>query len=364
MRIASTAMILLMLAGAAMAGVSNVTLSEVGDSGISGTATIITGQYAGTTPRTRVEFDARLNKMPSADMVYEAWLIDNESGMKQSLGILDGSMLSAGMTMRSFKAGSPWDVIAISSEPADDMNPMPAKIVAQGNLPGTMVSSADWATMAVMPANDMFQQQLAMQRWNVTSDQFATLRMDGLMYSDINLVLNIAARCGRTPMDVATDYMMWGGDLNKLASSCNMTVAQLLTPMPMVAVAGSIQEYTPGTTMAIPNYYLMRPNGQMVVSRDDWMRYRRAGYTWEQVAMAANISQRTGVSVSHILKMNKVQGLGFSQIALNYGLRPTEVMDVSQWPWERGGGMETIVPVTPKPMPSSTMHETGEGENY
>jgi hypothetical protein len=55
------------------------------------------------------------------------------------------------------------------------------------------------------------------------------------------------------------------------------------------------------------------------------------------------------MSVGDILRMNKIQGLTFSQIALDHNIRPTVVMDVSAWPWERDGGMETMVPVTPAP---------------
>ncbi len=358
MKTAIAAVIVLMLAGAALAGVNNVSLRSDADPGFTGTATIITGQFGGATPYTSLEVNARLSGMPSSGMICEAWLVDKDSTMKRSLGVLDGSMLSARTKMASFKPGSPWDSIAITMEPADDTDPMPGKIIAQGDLPGRNVMSSDWAAVAVLPENEMFQQQLAMQRWDLTSDQFMALRMDGLMYSDINLVSNIASRCNRTPTQVAADYMMWGGNLSRLADTCNMTVAQLLMPVPMVAVAGSIQEMSPESTTMIPGYYLKRPNGQVVVSRADWMRHQSAGYTWREVAMAANIAKRTGISVGDILRINKVQGKGFSQIALDHGLRPSAVMDVSRWPWERGGGMETMVPVKPEPMPSEMTPET------
>ncbi len=355
MRTLIAATVLLMLAGAAFAAVSNVSLGPVSDSGISGATTTIIGSYGGVTPHNHAEVNVRMSQLPPSNSVYEAWLIDNDSNAKRSLGVLDGVHLNANMITPRFSGSGPWDAIAISTEPVNDSSPLPTTIVAQGMLPGSGVSSSDFTSAAVLPPDEALQMQLAMDRFNLTRDQVVAMRMDGLRYRDINLAGNIAMRCGnRSAMQVAREYVESGADLAAVAGTCNMTVAQLLNPAPVVVVAGTQQEYVPGTTMVVPNYYLRRPNGAFVVTRDQWERYRDAGYSWQEVAMAANISRMTGERVGDILRATKTQGLTFRQIAASRNIVWDDVDDVSMWPWERGGGEETIVIVTPRGTTSTT----------
>ncbi len=347
MRIAIAVAVLLMLSGAVFADVNNVNLGSVQNSGISGTATTITGTYGGVTPHTHLELNARMNQLPPSDSVYQAWLIDNQSNARQSLGVFEGNFLSADMTFTAFSDTGPWDAVAVSVEPANDMNPLPDRIVALGNLPGNDVASNDFDRVAILPPDESLQRQFAMQRFNMTNQQVMALRMQGLTYRDINLVGNIAAQCDRSLQQVAQEYMQSGANLAQLASTCNTTVASLLTPAPGIAIAGARQELVPGTSMMVPNFYLTRPNGARVITYTQWQRFRNSGYSWREVAVAANISQRTGERVGDILQMTRVQGMTFAQIAMDRNIDPDDVMDVSAWPWERDG-TETVIIVTPQ----------------
>ena len=58
------------------------------------------------------------------------------------------------------------------------------------------------------------------------------------------------------------------------------------------------------------------------------------GYDWRSIAIASNISMRTGDSVRDILAMTNT-GLTWPQIARNYGLNPKDVIDVSSYPFRR-----------------------------
>ncbi len=351
MKLAIALTVLLMLSGAALADVSNITLAPVSNSGVSGTATAIAGTFGGVTPHSHLELNARLNQLPSANMVYQAWLVDNDSNTKQSLGIFEGNQISAAMTLPRFSSSmGPWDAVAVSMESANDTSPLPGTIVALGNLPGNSLSSSDFGSMAVLPQDEMFQRQIAMQRFNLTNDQITSLRMQGLTYRQIHLVGNIAANCNQSPITVAQNYMNSGADLVAVANTCNTTVAQLLTPVPFTAVAGFQGTVTPGTpyvSNTAPSYYLMRPNGARVLTYSQWQRFRNSGYDWREVAMAANISQRTGVPVGDILLQTRLQGLTFRQIAMNYGIPWSDVDNMNMWPWERDG-QEVVVLVTPQ----------------
>lgn len=325
------------------ADVRNINLTAVAASGVSGSASTLSSSYGGVTPHTHVEINARLNQLPATGKVYQAWLIDNDSSMRQSLGLFEGSNLHVSMLWPTRVSGSPWDSFAVSLEPADDTDPAPGTIVAQGNVPSTTVAASDFPSMVVLPAGEPLMRDLAIQRFGLTATQINELRMRGLSYSTIELVANVASRCSRPLYDVVSQYMESGGSLDQIASTCNTTVASLLTPAPMMAVAGFQGEVTSEVSSGVmmPLYYKQFPNGRPVISVQQWQLLNQQGNSWRDIAVAANVSAQTGESVEDLLRMTRVQGQTWTSIAVTRGLHPADIMDVSQWPFTQATGPMT-----------------------
>ena len=360
--------VLAMVSLPAPAGVRNINLTPVGAQGVSGSATTISGEIMGSNPYFNVEVNANISTPPASQMVYEAWLVDNEGNTKQSLGTFSGSMLSSRKQWAHF--AEPWDSLAISLEPAHETNPAPATIVAQGNLPGSEVSAANFMTTTILPQDESFQRQLVMQRFNLTNDQVTSLRMQGCDYGQIALVANAASKCNKTVADVS-NMLMSGQTWEQIASSCNTTVASLLTPVPLTAVAGFRAEVSPVGT---PMYYRMFPNGRPVISVYTWQLLNQQGYSWRDVAVAANIAAATGDTPEDLLRMIRIQGQTWRDIAINRGLNPDSVMDVSRWPFTQATrpmskserqmererfGMMTTQPMQTMPSQMETMPPSG-----
>jgi hypothetical protein len=85
-------------------------------------------------------------------------------------------------------------------------------------------------------------------------------------------------------------------------------------------------------------YYRMYPNCTPVLLQDQWLSYQRRGFSWIDVAIAANISSMTGDNIDNLLRQVRVSGNTWSQIVMNLGLDPAKVYDVSGWPWDRTPG--------------------------
>ena len=352
--------VLAMVSLPALAGVRNVNLSPVGTQGVSGNATTISGEIGGSNPYFNVEVDASISTPPASNMVYEAWLVDTEGNAKRYIGAFSGSMLS---TREQFAHwAEPWDSLAVSLEPAHNQNLMPTTIVAQGNLPGSDVSAANFMTTTVLPQDEPFLRQLVAQRFNLTNDQITSLRMQGWDYGQVALVANAAAKCSKPVADISS-MLMQGQTWEQIASSCNTTVASLLTPIPMTAVAGFQAEVTPMVSMPMP-IYRTYPNGSPVISLQTWQRLNAQGYSWRDVAVAANIAAQTGQNTEDLLRMVRIQGQIWRDIAIERGLKPDSVMDTSQWPFtqatrpmsrsERQMERERFGMMTTQPMPSET----------
>lgn len=344
----------------AMSAVNNISLAAAGNSGITGSASAIAGSFGGVTPHAHLEVNVMMSRLPDANMVYEAWLVDSKSNMKQSIGVLDGRLLNANLTLPGFDPNGPWNAVAVSMEPVNDTNLAPATIVAQGDLPGTAVTASNFTTAAVLPPDESFQRQLTMQRFGLTGDQVTAMRMQGVRYREINLVANAAAQCNQNPLQALDTYMRNGTEPSALASMCNTTVASILTPMPMQAVAGAIQETGPMTSMpgtmgaGMPTVaplmiYRTYPNGAPVLTESMWRSYQRRGYSWDDVAIATNIASMSNVNIDDLLRMIRIQGLTWNQIIMEQGLKPSNVYDISGWPFSRTGRSLT----TPNPPSSS-----------
>lgn len=341
------AVLLIVTASVMAAGVNNVQLNAVGPSGVNGMATTISGNIGGQNPYSNVEVNVRMDKTPPANMVYEGWLVDSKDNFKTSLGAFNGNMLSQDIALVNFGPDAPYDQIAVSLEPANDTNPAPATIIAQGSRPGNTISAADFSSMAVLPANDMFQNQIVAQRFGLTSDQIVSLRMMGMSYSDISLVANASQRCGnRTPIEIAT-MLQQGQSWDQIASSCNTTVAMLMQPAPMQAVAGYRGELTPSSASQIATMrYKEYPNGRPVVTWDIWQQLQSRGYDWREVAVAANIASMTGENIDDILRAGTIQGQTFSMMAIDRGLNINDVMKTDDWPFGKNGE-KMMTPATP-----------------
>ncbi|MHB0999495.1 MAG: anti-sigma factor domain-containing protein [Armatimonadota bacterium] len=355
------AIMLLMAASVQAAGVNNVQLTASGTTGVTGMATTIVGDIAGPNPYSMVEINMRMDQMPAANMVYQGWLIDSRNNVRTSLGIFRGDRLTHRMTAASFNSNMPYDQLAVSLEPARDADAAPATIVATGTRPGTTIASSDFRGMAVMPEDEMFQRQLMAQRFNLTNDQLDSLRMMAFDYSDIALVSNVAQRCNRMPMEVAS-MLQQGQSWNQIATTCNTTVAMLMDPIPMQAVAGFRGEATPGMGSTMGTMFYGRlPNGRPVVTWDTWQQLQRRGYTWREVAVAANISAMTGEDINDILRAAKIQGQTFSSIAMDRGIVPATVMDVDDWPFSRNGDsmMMESTPAETGAFGNGTMNNNG-----
>lgn len=357
--------VLAMVSVPALAGVWNVNLASTGTQGVSGSATTISGEIGGSNPYFNVEVNANMSSPPPANMVYEAWLVDTEGNAKRYMGTFSGSMLSSREQFAHW--AEPWDSLAVSIEPAHNQNVAPTTIVAQGNLPGSDVSASSFMTTTVLPLDESFQRQLVMQRFNLTNDQVTSLRMQGCNYEQIALAANAAAKCSKSVADIS-NMLMQGQTWDQIASSCNTTVASLLTPVPITAVAGVRQEVTPMVSM--PAYYRMYPNGRPVISIQTWQMLNQEGYSWRDVAVAANIAAQTGENPEDLLTMVRVQGQLWRGIAIARGLNVNSVMDTSQWPFtqatrpmsksdmrmerERFSTMMTSPPMTQPMQPSAT----------
>ena len=367
--------VLAMVSLPALAGVRNINLVPAGAQGVSGNATTISGEIGGSNPYFNVEINAGITTPPASNMVYEAWLVDTEGNAKRYIGTFNGSMLSSREQFAHW--AEPWDALAVSLEPAHNQNMAPTTIVAQGNLPGTDVSASNFMTMTVLPPDESFQRQLVMQRFNLTSDQVNDLRMQGWDYPQIALVANAASKCSKPVADISS-MLMKGQSWDQIASSCNMTVAALLTPVPVTAVAGYREQVTPGGVVAAPMYYRTFPNGRPVMSLRMWEDLNQRGYSWRDVAVAANISAKTGENPEDLLRMTRIQGRIWRDIAIDRGLKSADMMDTSQWPFTQATrpmtrsemqmererfGMMTTQPM-PAPSPMTTTPAPPSGPSY
>lgn len=356
---------LAMISLPALAVVRNVNLVSTGTQGVSGSATIISGEIGGSNPYFNVEVNANMSSPPPANMVYEAWLVDTKDNAKRYIGTFSGSMLSSREQFAHW--GEPWNSLAVSIEPAHNQNLTPTTVVSQGDVPGSDVSASNFMTTTVLPLDESFQRQLVMQRFNLTNDQVTNLRMQGCNYEQIALAANAAAKCSKSVADIS-NMLMQGQTWDQIASSCNTTVASLLTPVPMTAVAGVRQEVTPMVSM--PAYYRMYPNGRPVISIETWQMLNQEGFSWRDVAVAANIAAQTGENPEDLLRMVRIQGQTWRDIAISRGLNLDKVMDTSRWPFtqatkpmtrsdmrmerERSTTMMTTPPMTQPMQPSTT----------
>ncbi len=333
------AILSLLIAVPSMCAVNSITLKPATELGLTGAATAISGSFGGATPHTRVEINAKLDMMPAADHVYEGWLVDSKNNVRQNLGVFRGDRLMSMISLTNWAPNSTWTSFEVSLEPANSTNQEPTTVVATGSLPGSTVSTDDFARVAILPPDETFQRQLVAQQFELTADQVINLRAMGLGYREITLAANISKQCKEPINQVAETYMKEGGDLEKVASAFKTSVMAMTTVAPFTAVAGSMQETGESYTLmsdeaSSANTY---PTGMPVLSYDQWQNYSNLGYAWIDVAAAANIAARTKDNMDDLLRMAKVQGMFWHDIAVSQGVDSDRALDMGGWTWERKG---------------------------
>lgn len=203
---------------------------------------------------------------------------------------------------------------------------------------GTMQPCPPGTTMTGMvetmsPEVETFNTAFLSSYYGLSSAAISNLRAQGFTWGEINFISNVAARTQRPITEIAA-WRMQGATWPEIASRYNVALTDITTPlMPTSRVAGFVGETTMMTS-TMPPYYLTDRYGNPVLTPIDAQSFMQRGYDWRSIAVAANISARTGVPVGEILAMTD-RGMTFTQIALEYGLRPENVLDVSLYPYSR-----------------------------
>jgi len=113
---------------------SPINLSEEGNSGASGSATLHINSRTdvhSTNLRIKVE-----DLHPQPGYVYEVWLVDDDSNDKLSVGALNTNQRARGNFKLSQDMVNPYiyDSIVITQEPINDINPEPGMAVLSGDI--------------------------------------------------------------------------------------------------------------------------------------------------------------------------------------------------------------------------------------
>lgn len=195
----------------------------------------------------------------------------------------------------------------------------------------------------VSPEVEQFNLNLVTTTFGVDSTSALALRQAGWMWSDIHLLAHIANQTNRPIIEIA-NLRSQGLTYANIGQRYNLTMAQLTMPTFIrQRVAGFVGEYG-----YQPIYYRTDKWGNPVLTRYDAERLSRLGYDWRNIAIAANISAETGVSMRDILQWTD-RGYTWDQVARQYGINPDDVMDVSQYPFARDMGQ--IITPTTQPVP-------------
>lgn len=246
--------------------------------------------------------------------------------------------------------------------------------------PGTTTTTTTTTMVETMsPEVEAFNTQFLSNFYGLSSSTISSLRSQGFTWGEINFMANMAARTQRPITEIAM-YRSQGSTWPEIAGRYNVALTDVTTPfMPTSRVAGFTGQ-TGMMTMGmvgVPPYYLSDRYGNPVLTPTEAQAFIARGYDWRSIAVAANISARTGVPVHDILSMTD-RGMTFSQIAMQYGLRPEYITDVSLYPYSHenvtvttttttygtapvGAGPGIYNPVNPmmtQPTPSSTPSTT------
>lgn len=175
--------------------------------------------------------------------------------------------------------------------PADAMEPAPML------TPTEKPATTSMTTMA--PESENFNRQFAKQYFGLSDSEVQSLRTGGMTWGDIYTAANLANRSGRSVTEVAS-WRNQGLSWTEIGSRYNVAAADISTPF-MVrrgSVAGVTEQVMGGRPAPILN-----KSGSVILTETDAYYLRRQGYSWQDIAVAANIARHTGKPVSDILKM-------------------------------------------------------------
>ncbi len=188
-------------------------------------------------------------------------------------------------------------------------------------------------TPTMSPDVEMFNTNFVTSSFGIDRASVTGLRQAGWSWGDIYLLANIASQTGQPILTIA-NWRSQGLSYDQIGARYNLTMANIVTPaVVQTSVAGFVGEYG-----YQPIYYKTDPWGNPVLTRFDAERYSMMGYDWRDIAVAANISAETGVPVRDVLAWID-RGYTWPQVAREYGLKPSSVMDVSQYPFAREPGV-------------------------
>lgn len=244
-------------------------------------------------------------------------------------------------------AGPSMDMDTVPPSTTPPPAEMPSMTVPS-TIPSTVPSTIPSVTVPATSSEvEMFNTNNCVSQFNVDRTYIQQLRANGWSWGDIYLMSNISNKTHRPLLEIAnlrSQNMAW----TDIANRYNLTAMDITSsPVIMTRVAGYTAEY--GYT---PIYYMTDQWGNPVLTRYEAERLSKLGYSWQDIAVAANISAKTAARVEEVLAWTD-RGYTWPQVAREYGLSPKSVMDVSQYPFARvigTRGTVTTAPVGAGPM--------------
>lgn len=197
-------------------------------------------------------------------------------------------------------------------------------------------------------------------------------------WGTIYFIANMAKKTGRPITEIAS-LAEQGVAWNDIASRYNVAMSDLTAPMCPTTVA-----MVPGAGMTTAGYgtgasvmpvYITDRHGNIVLTAYDDARLKMRGYSWQDIAIAANIAAQTGLTVDDVLTYTGT-GTTWPQIALRFGLNADDVVDTTMYPFPRSsermqygyrapvGAGAVVYPSSPQgmstyqPMPSTPQTQT------
>lgn len=208
---------------------------------------------------------------------------------------------------------------------------------------------------ATTPEVETFNTNLVATTFGIDRTSVTSLRQAGWSWGDINLMAQIAQKTGQ-PISQIASLRAQGLSYTDIAARYNLTAMDVTIPSPVVTrVAGAVTEYG-----YQPIYYLTDPWGNPVLTRFEAERLSRLGYRWQDIAVASNISAKTGAPVTEVLSWID-RGYTWPQVARQYGLSPRSVMDISRYPFAPAGIAPSEAMITGAGPMRTTRHRKYEG---
>jgi hypothetical protein len=218
-----------------------------------------------------------------------------------------------------------------------------------------MTTTTSGTTMVMAPEVDTFNTNLVMSLYSIDRPTINSLRQAGWSWGDIYLLANTAAQINQPIMTVA-NWRSQGMTYDQIASNNGLTPVALTSPFAVrTMVAGFVTEYG-----YQPIYYLTNPWGTPVLTRYEAERFSNLGYTWQDIAVAANISAKTGHSIHDILSWRD-RGYTWQQIARQYSLDYNSVLEISMYPFVREPSSSTFPEDRMMPVGAGSMQPTSPG---